>query len=81
MKKYLDRAGKATALRSLIDEQLNNDSMKIFADQVLTSISWYKGNNVEAAENALKEMIETIRKGTPLEEAVILTSQKIQQTL
>ena len=81
VKKYLDRAGKATALRSLIDEQLNNDSMKIFADQVLTSISWYKGNNVEAAENALKEMIETIRKGTPLEEAVILTSQKIQQTL
>jgi ABC-type glycerol-3-phosphate transport system substrate-binding protein len=79
--KYLTKTLKPTALRSLIEQQINDDGLKIFADQLLTSKSWYKGNNALAAENALQEMIKEVGAGGNLQEAVELASQKIQQTL
>lgn len=80
-RKYLNKTGKPTALRSLIEEQLASDELKIFADQLLTSKSWYKGHNAQATENALKEMINSVKSGVPIADAINLASQKIQQTL
>lgn len=79
--KYLKKTNKPTALRALIEEQLSNDDLKIFVEQLLTSKSWYKGNNAEAMENAFKEMIETFRKTDDLKDAINVAIQKIQQTL
>jgi multiple sugar transport system substrate-binding protein len=55
---YLKVAKKPTALRALINSQLNDLDTGVFADQVLTTRSWYKGNNPLAAENAMQEMID-----------------------
>lgn len=80
-KKYLDKTLKPTALRSLIEEQINDDRLEIFADQLLTSKSWYQGNNAQAMEEALKGMVKLIKEGQRLEEAVETAALKIQQTL
>jgi len=80
-KKYLEKTLKPTALRSLIEGQMNDDRLKVFADQVLTSKSWYKGDNATAAENALKDMITSINNGAKLKESIELATHKIQQTL
>ncbi|MFA5022274.1 MAG: extracellular solute-binding protein [Patescibacteria group bacterium] len=80
-KKYLTKTSKPTALRSLVDEQQTNDQIRPFAEQLLTSKSWYHGNDETAMENAFKEMIDSVRNGTELKDAVGLAIQKIQQTL
>ncbi len=81
VKKYLDKTARPTALRSLIEEQTNNDQLKVFADQLLTSKSWYQGNNAQAMENALKDLIEAVKSGASLDDSINLAAQKIQQTL
>jgi len=80
-KKYLTRTLKPTALRSLIEEQINDDQFKIFADQLLTSKSWYQGSDAQAMENAIKEMINTVNSDGKMKDAIDLAAQKIQQTL
>jgi len=80
-KKYLDRTLKPTALRSLIEEQLSNDQIKVFADQLLTSKSWYQGNNASAVENAFKEMVDTVKNNASLPDAIDIAASRIQQTL
>jgi multiple sugar transport system substrate-binding protein len=80
-KKYLTKTGKPTALRSLIEEQLSDDQFAVFADQLLTSKSWYQGNDAQAMENAFQALIEAVRQGADLLETINLAAQKIQQTL
>jgi multiple sugar transport system substrate-binding protein len=79
---YLDKTGKPTALRSLIPEQSKNPEMAIFADQLLTSKSWYRGNNANAMELIFKDMVDSVNSGqnTPAE-AVNLAAAKVQQTI
>jgi ABC-type glycerol-3-phosphate transport system substrate-binding protein len=81
VKKYLDKTGRVTALRSLIDEEVANDKLNIFANQLLTAKSWYRGFNPQAAENALKELIENTREGADFNQALNIAVQKIQQTM
>lgn len=81
-KKYLTKMMRPTALRSLVEEQLNNDQLKVFADQLLTSKSWYHGQNKEAMENVFKEMIDSvILQSIEPKKATQLAAEKIQQTL
>lgn len=79
-KKYLDKTGQGTALRSLIEEQLASDKLRVFADQLLTSQSWYKGDDPGVVANAFKNMIETVKNGGDLKKAISLAAQRIQQT-
>jgi multiple sugar transport system substrate-binding protein len=80
---YLEKAQKPTALRSLVPEQRTDDVIGIFADQVLTAKSWYKGRNVEAAELAFKEMIDNVLNNTEEDMRKIITNGavKVQQTI
>ncbi|OGY55043.1 MAG: hypothetical protein A3A24_02475 [Candidatus Buchananbacteria bacterium RIFCSPLOWO2_01_FULL_46_12] len=81
-KKYLAATGRPTALRALIEEQLASDQLNIFADQLLTSLSWYKGLDSQAAQNAFAEMIDTvILNEIGFDKAAELAARKIQQTL
>ncbi|MBI2476634.1 hypothetical protein HYV72_00515, partial [Candidatus Uhrbacteria bacterium] len=53
-----------------------------FADQVLTAQDWYNGTDAAAAERALEEMLDDIVDGTlPLEEALPIAQQQVNQTL
>jgi len=79
-KKYLDKTKRPAALRSLIAEQQEDDSIKIFADQLLTAKSWYRGEDVLAMEKSFKDMITALRSGQNFTETIEIAIRKIQQT-
>jgi hypothetical protein len=71
-----------TALRALIEQQLKDLNMAIFADQVLTAKSWYQGNNELAAEKIINEMIEQAVAGqAELSDIIELAARRVQQTI
>jgi len=80
---YLESTNRPTALRSLVDEQRQKEEIGIFADQVLTAKSWYKGKNVFAAEEAIKEMIDSILENTgeKMQNIINTAASKVQQTI
>lgn len=77
---YLNTTLHPTALRSLVQEQVNNPDLKVFASQVLTAKSWYQGNSPEGVESAFMNLIEQVHGGTPLRNAMDIAVQKVQQT-
>ena len=81
VKKYLDRTKRLTALRSLVSDQTSNDELRVFAEQLLTSVSWYHGRDAAAMERAFDEMTTAVLKDNiPPADAAELAAQKIQQT-
>lgn len=82
-KKYLEKTKKPAALKILIPEQKDLDEIGVFASQVLTAKSWYKGNDPESAEKALREMIlNTVNNpGAKIQETLNITASRIQQTI
>ncbi|HZJ41926.1 MAG TPA: extracellular solute-binding protein [Patescibacteria group bacterium] len=82
-KTYLEKANKPTALRSLVQSQKTDDSIGVFADQVLTAKSWYRGNNVIAAENAFADMIEAVLNNTEddIVKIIVNGAARVQQTI
>lgn len=55
---YLTDAKKPTALRSLIASQLNDEDLGVFASQLLTAKTWYRGLDVDAEEAAMNQLID-----------------------
>lgn len=82
-KSYLEKTKKPTALRSLVAWQRQDNEIGVFADQVLTAKSWYKGKNAQAAEDAIKEMINTVVKNTgeKIQDVINNAAAKVQQTI
>ena len=80
VEKYLGTTGKPTALRALVSGQQENDGLKTFAEQLLTAKSWYQGREPETMYQNFNTLIEMVRNGQPLKDAVELAVQKIQQT-
>lgn len=78
---YLDKTGKPTALRSLVNTQLNDPDTGVFASQVLTAKSWYQGMNIQATEAAFDEMIDATLAGTAPDRAINLAAQTVAQTI
>ena len=79
--KYLKSALKPTALRSLVDVQLKDEKMNVFASQLLTSKSWYSGMDINKAEEVIKDMITSTVAGEDPRTNMGLASQRLQQTL
>ncbi len=82
-KTYLDLAKRPAALKSQLTAQLENEDVGVFASQVLTSQSWYRGNDPRAADAAFVELIETALTTAPEELAKIVNAaaDKISQTI
>lgn len=80
---YLAKTKKPTALKILIPEQSGNDELSVFASQILTARSWYKGLNPEIAETALREMILNIvnNPGGKLQDMINIAASRVQQTV
>ncbi len=80
---YLEKTKRPPALRSLVNGSRNNDELSVFASQVLTAKSWYKGKNVAAAEEAIKEMIDAVveNTGERLQNIINQAASKVQQTI
>ena len=82
VKSYLDKTKKPTALRGLVQSQADDIEVGVFADQVLTAKTWYKGSDVLTAENVLNEMVDEVKKnGEKIAEIVSRASLKIKKTI
>ena len=82
LKVILAELKKPAALRTLLKDQIQDEEIGIFADQVLTARTWYKGYNSAAAEKAIAEMIDTAIVNTDeakIQEALNLGASKVQQ--
>jgi len=78
---YLSAAAKPTALRSLINGQLEDNDLSVFASQLLTAKSWYKGKDADVAETALLDLIDATNAGSDLERSIRDAQNKVNQTL
>jgi len=56
--KYLAKAQKPTALRSLILEQKNDPILGVFANQILSAKRWYKGNDELKMKEIFSQLID-----------------------
>ena len=79
---YLTKAVKPTALRSLVDEQANNEETSVFAGQLLTARAWYQGKDYNAAEVILGELIDqALLDPQKMPKLMETAARKIQQTI
>ncbi len=77
----LSASRRPAARKSLLSAQLEDEHIGIFASQVLTAVSWYKGNDSEAMEAAFQQLIEDVRTGVrDVQRAVIFAANQVGQT-
>lgn len=82
VKSYLTKTKKPTALRALVNEQIEDLDIGIFASQVLTAKSWYKGADSNAMEKIFAEMINSvILAQEKIESIITLAANKVGQTI
>jgi len=82
VKSYLEKTKKPTALRSLVEEQLDDMDVGVFADQILTAKSWYKGADAIAAEKIIGDMINDVVAGKEvIENTINIGASRVQQTV
>jgi multiple sugar transport system substrate-binding protein len=80
--KYLNVTKKPTALRSLINGQLEDLDLSVFASQVPTAKSWYHGTDATATEGAMTEMIRQMLGSEADPKNILqLGATKINQTI
>lgn len=78
---YLDEAQRPTALRGLIEGQLENEDLSPFANQLLTAKSWYVGDDAAVAEEAFMQLIEDALAGREVVESTERAQNQVNQTL
>lgn len=78
---YLQRTGKPTALRALVNEQLGSDQLNPFAQQLLTARSWYYGFDSATAEEALRQLIEASLRGEDPAKILNHAARVVDQTV
>ncbi len=78
--KYLAAAERPTALRSLIDKQTQDINLSVFASEILTAKSWYRGNNDASAEQALSDLIYSALNGGDIRQAVQNAANRVEET-
>ncbi len=80
--RYLAASHMPTALRSLINGQLEDEDLSVFASEVPTAKSWYHGVDATAAEQAFQEMIGQMLSGESDPKKIIeLGATKVNQTI
>lgn len=81
--KYLDIVKRPAALRSQLGAQMEDEDVGVFASQVLTAKSWYRGDDPKAMEDAMMTLIEDVRVADPerLSSVFNVAVDKIAQTI
>ncbi len=78
---YLTETKKPTAIRGLIAGQVEDERLGVFASQLLTAESWYRGLDSDAAFKALADLSTAILAGAvDPKKAVGQTAQIVRQT-
>ncbi|MCX6799895.1 MAG: extracellular solute-binding protein [Candidatus Falkowbacteria bacterium] len=83
VKSYLAATKKPSALRALAAEEVDDPDIGVFASQILTSKSWYRGKNFSAVENIIYDMIDNavLTPTDKLGEVLNNGARKAQQTI
>lgn len=79
---FLKSARKPTARRSLVNSQLDDLDLAVFAAQAPSAKSWYHGTDARATEQSFLDMIRQMlsREADP-KRLVELTATKVNQTI
>lgn len=78
---YLNETQKPTALRELIDEQIESDTLSPFVEQVLTAESWYRGSDAAAMDGAFEALATEVLAGNrEAEDAINAAAKVVAQT-
>lgn len=82
-KQFLDLAKRPPAHKSLIEGYLENEELGVFASQILTSKSWYRGADPQTMEQAMMTMITdgTKTETDELNKLMLIAQDKIGQTM
>ena len=81
-KTFLEKTKHPTAIRSLIQFQLEDFDLAPFVKGVLTAQTWYQGKNYSLVEEAFKEMVRNVLTGTKdMKQALDYCVQKVNLTL
>lgn len=82
VKYYLERSGEVTVLKSLINAQ-QTDDLAVFANQILTAQSWYRGMDLAGTKEEFANLIG-LAVGDSYEESLykelVDTSRRINNT-
>lgn len=79
--KFLESAERPTALRGLVNVQLEDPDLFVFASQLLQSQSWYNGQDAGAMEAIMKQLIDDALAGVEdLDDLLQLAAERVQQT-
>lgn len=79
---YLEKTKKPTALRSLINQQIDDVDISVFANQVLTANNWYHGEDANAMELIFEDMItEANTSDEKLTDILNRATSRVQQTI
>ncbi|MCR4280496.1 MAG: extracellular solute-binding protein [Candidatus Komeilibacteria bacterium] len=85
VKPFLEEIDRPTALRSLINDQVEDEKVGIFAKQLLNSRNWYRGYKPEETETIMRDLIyqarHNIGKDFTLIDLLNLTVAKINRTI
>lgn len=81
LRMILASSHKPSAKKELLSTQIEDERLGVFASQVLTAFSWYKGSDPAQMEEALKELIRNIRSGVRINDAMRFAAEKISQTI
>lgn len=81
-KKYLSSAGRPTALRQLVNGQLEESDMSAFASQLPSARSWYRGKDGQATERVFLDMISAMLQPEADPQRILeVGAVKVNQTL
>jgi multiple sugar transport system substrate-binding protein len=81
LQKVLDKAKRPSARKSLLTAQLQDERVGVFAAQVLTATSWYRGKDAATMEKAMRDMIAAVIGGTAVNRAVQFAADQIALTI
>ena len=69
-------------MRALVNAQIEDLDIGVFAQQVLTAKSWYKGADSNAMEKIFAEMIDAVVLAQDrIENVINLAANKVTQTV
>ena len=81
-KRVLDVIKRPAARKSLLTTQLDDETIGVFASQVLTAISWYRGNDPLAVNAAFTQlMTDALNPQLDMSVAMRNALSRIEQTL
>ncbi|PIT90757.1 MAG: hypothetical protein COU22_00390 [Candidatus Komeilibacteria bacterium CG10_big_fil_rev_8_21_14_0_10_41_13] len=78
---YLAKAKKPTALRNLIESQITDPEIGVFASQVLTATGWYRGQDALKMEEIMRQLIKDLPNSPQPEKLLETAAAQVNQTL